>query len=118
TQVKQESCGRTSAMTIGNLGRICQTLLVAGTVLAAGTGADAAVKMRMATEVAAGGDVAVLLDEFRAAIEERQPDADVKVFTGGSLGTQRQLQEQIELGTIEAIGTASDIVEMAGEFSI
>ena len=74
--------------------------------------------MRMATEVAAGGDVAVLLDEFRAAIEERQPDADVKVFTGGSLGTQRQLQEQIELGTIEAIGTASDIVEMAGEFSI
>ncbi|WP_137389043.1 TRAP transporter substrate-binding protein [Rhodoligotrophos defluvii] len=76
------------------------------------------VDLRVATEVAAGGDVHILVEAFGAALQERVPNANVRIFAGGALGTQRQLQEQVELGTIEAIGTASDIVEMAGEFSI
>lgn len=75
--------------------------------------------MRAATEVAAGGDVHVLLKEFKQAVESESDGAvTVEIFSGGSLGTQRQLQEQVQLGTIEAVGTASDIVEMAGEFGI
>ena len=84
----------------------------------AGAGAAAAEQIQAATEVGAGGDLAILLAEFEAAVEERSDEVEVDVLTGGSLGTQRQLQEQLQLGTIEVIATASDIVELAGEFSI
>lgn len=76
-----------------------------------------ALEIRAATEVAAGGDLEILLQEFKQAAESRG-GFEVKVYSGGALGTQRQLQEQVQLGTIEAIATASDIVEMAPEFGV
>ena len=76
-----------------------------------------ALEIRAATEVAAGGDLEILLQEFKKAAESHD-GVEVKVFSGGALGTQRQLQEQVQLGTIEAIATASNIVEMAPEFGL
>ncbi len=88
-------------------------------LMAAATATSAqALDMRAATEVGAGGDLAVLLEEFERAVGESGADVNVNVYTGGTLGTQRQLQEQVVLGTIEAIATASDIVELAPQFSI
>ena len=77
-----------------------------------------ALEIRAATEVGAGGDLAILLDEFKSAVEAKGADIEVNVFNGGTLGTQRQLQEQLVLGTIEVIGTASDIVELSPAFSV
>lgn len=81
-------------------------------------GAADAQDIRAATEVGEGGDLAILLTEFKNEVEARSEDIGVNVFTGGSVGTQRQLQEQLQLGTIEIVATASDIVELAGEFTI
>lgn len=92
--------------------------LWAGFTIALVAGSARALEVRVATEVAPGGDVYHLVEEFRKAVEGRETDITVKVFSGGALGTQRQLQEQIQLGTIEVVGTASDIVEMAPEFGI
>ncbi len=97
--------------------------LVRSCCLAAGfagitLGSAQALEIRAATEVGAGGDLAILLDEMKKSIEERSKDVSVSVHTGGSLGTQRQLQEQLVLGTIEMIATASDIVELRAEFSV
>lgn len=92
--------------------------LCAGLAMALVAGPSRALEVRVATEVAPGGDVYRLVDEFRKAVEARASDITVKVFSGGALGTQRQLQEQVQLGTIEVVGTASDIVEMASEFGI
>lgn len=79
----------------------------------------AALEIRAATEVAAGGDLAIFVDAFKTAVEEASGgDVTVATFNGGALGTQRQLQEQVVLGTIEVVATASDIVELSGSFSI
>lgn len=91
--------------------------LVASFAVAAMTSAQA-IELRAATEVSPGGDLAILLDEFKKAAEASGQDIKVNVYNGGTLGTQRQLQEQIALGTIEAIATASDIVELSAQFSI
>lgn len=77
-----------------------------------------ALEIRAATEVGAGGDLAILLDEFKSSVEAKGADFEVSVFNGGTLGTQRQLQEQLVLGTIEVIATASDIVELSPAFSV
>lgn len=98
-------------------GAVKPACLVAAFATLAITSAQA-LEIRAATEVGAGGDLAILLDEFEKAVEARGDDISVNVFTGGTLGTQRQLQEQLVLGTIEVIATASDIVELAAQFSI
>lgn len=82
------------------------------------TSIASAEQIRAATEVGAGGDLAIILTEFKAEVEKRSSEVKVNVVTGGALGTQRQLQEQLQLGTIEVIATASDIVELAGQFSV
>ncbi len=105
----------------GRFPRIATAAVLAAALALAAAGSAMAQKlhMRAATEVAAGGDVYVLLEQFKKAVEARSDgNVTVELFSGGSLGTQRQLQEQVVLGTIEAVGTASDIVEMAGEFGI
>ena len=42
----------------------------------------------------------------------------MKFFPGGALGTQRQLQEQVQLGTVEIIGTGSDMPELEPKFGV
>lgn len=101
-----------------DLNQMLRTAAIVCSVGAFWAGAAAAQEIRAATEVGSGGDLAILLAEFETEVEARSDDLEVNVFTGGSVGTQRQLQEQLQLGTIEVVATASDIVELAGEFSI
>ena len=75
--------------------------------------------MRLATSVGQGGDVYLLLNKFKEEAEARS-GGKIKVdfFFGGTLGNDRQLQEQLLLGTLEAIGNASVIVEIDPKFGI
>ena len=103
---------------ITKLGYAVKPVCLAAAVAALAIGPAQALDIRAATEVGAGGDLAILLEEFEKAAEAQGDDISVDVFTGGTLGTQRQLQEQLVLGTIEVIATASDIVELSDAFSI
>lgn len=77
------------------------------------------VSFRLATEMGKGEDVYLLLDKFRELAEAKAKGRiEVKFFGGGILGTQRQLQEQVQLGTLDAIGTASDLPEMEPRFGV
>lgn len=75
--------------------------------------------MRAATETAKGEDTALLIEYFKESVE-RLSNGSVKVsdFYGGTLGTQRQLQEQVQLGTIEMVSTGSDMTEVNPKYSI
>jgi TRAP-type transport system periplasmic protein len=74
---------------------------------------------RLATETARGEDTALLLEQFKEAAEaQSKGDVRITVFYGGALGNQRQLQEQVQLGTIEAVGTGSDLPEMDARFGV
>ena len=105
---------------IVRLSNTCRAAVLAGAVAVfASSPPVAALEIRAATEVASGGDLAILVEEFKKEVDERSGgDITVSTFTGGALGTQRQLQEQIVLGTIEVVATASDIVELSGAFSV
>lgn len=95
--------------------------LVAGalTSTAPGPAQAAELTFRAATEVAEKGDIYLLLKAFKDEVESRSGgNIEVKLFSGGTLGSQRQLQEQLQLGAIQAIGTGSDIVELDPKFSI
>lgn len=74
---------------------------------------------RLATETAKGEDTALLLEKFKE-LAEAQGKGEIRInfFFGGALGTQRQLQEQVQLGTIEAVGTGSDLPEMEAKFGV
>lgn len=78
-----------------------------------------ALSMRAATETAKGEDVALLIEYFKDSAE-RLSNGSIKVgdFYGGTLGNQRQLQEQVQLGTIEMIATGSDMVELNPKYAI
>jgi tripartite ATP-independent transporter DctP family solute receptor len=75
--------------------------------------------MRAATETAKGEDTALLIEYFKESLEHLS-NGSVKVsdFYGGTLGTQRQLQEQVQLGTIEMVSTGSDMTEVNPKYSI
>jgi len=75
--------------------------------------------LRLATEISKGGDIYLLLDQFKKETESHSNGKiKIKLYFGGSLGNQRQLQEQLQLGTIEAIGTGSNMVELEPKFGI
>lgn len=60
----------------------------------------------------------LLLKKFKEIAEAKaKEDLEIRFFPGGSLGTQRQNQQQVQLGTIQAIGTGSDMIEMEPKFS-
>jgi TRAP-type transport system periplasmic protein len=75
--------------------------------------------LRAATETAKGEDAALLIEYFKESAEGLG-NGSVKVneFYGGTLGTQRQLQEQVQLGTIEMVATGSDMVELNHKYAI
>ena len=75
--------------------------------------------LRLATGVSQGGDVYLLLEKFKQEAETRS-GGKIKVdfFFGGTLGNDRQLQEQLLLGTIEAVGLGSTMVELDPRFGI
>jgi tripartite ATP-independent transporter DctP family solute receptor len=81
--------------------------------------ADAPIKMGLATEPSKPDMTALLADKFFELVKEKSKGkVEVTLFIGGALGSQKQLQEQINLGTIQSIVTASDIVEMDNRFGI
>lgn len=75
--------------------------------------------MRAATETAKGEDAALLIEYFKESAE-RLSNGAIKVsdFYGGTLGNQRQLQEQVQLGTIEMVSTGSDMTELNPKYTI
>lgn len=75
---------------------------------------------RTATETTtAAYDTYVLLKEFAEEAAKRSDGAiKIEVFAGGVLGNHSQLQEQVQLGTIETIGTGSTMVELEPKFGV
>ena len=69
--------------------------------------------LRAATETAKGEETALLIEYLKESVE-RLSNGAIKIsdFYGGTLGNQRQLQEQVQLGTIEIISTGSDMPEL------
>jgi tripartite ATP-independent transporter DctP family solute receptor len=93
---------------------------VFGAMLLAGLPAmTQTLSMRAATETAKGEDTALLVGYFKESAE-RLSNSTIKVsdFYGGTLGNQRQLQEQVQLGTIEMIATGSDMTEINPKYGI
>lgn len=79
----------------------------------------AKVTIRLATEPAAPDPTFELANKFKELAEAKgKGDIEVKFFPGGALGTQRQLQEQVQLGSIEIVGTASDMPELEPKFGV
>lgn len=99
--------------------QILRSLVAAAIVFAALPGMAQTLSLRAATETSKGEDAALLIEYFKDAAE-RLSNGSVKVndFFGGTLGTQRQLQEQVQLGTIEMVATGSDIVELNPKYAI
>ena len=79
----------------------------------------AKVTIRLATEPAQPDPTWELANKFKELAEAAgKGEIDVKFFPGGALGTQRQLQEQVQLGSLEIIGTASDMPELEPKFGV
>jgi len=80
--------------------------------------ADLKTVMTLACEPSPPDNVPLLLEKFKEIAEAKaKGDLEIRFFPGGSLGTQRQIQQQVQLGTTEAMGTASDMIEMEPKFS-
>jgi TRAP-type transport system periplasmic protein len=94
--------------------------LVAALLVALVAPAEAAkVTIRLATETAQPDPTWELANKFKELAEAGgKGEIEVKFFPGGALGTQRQLQEQVQLGSIEIIGTASDMPELEPKFGV
>lgn len=95
-------------------------LLLAGAMIAAPIAVGAQVlTLRAATETAKGEDTALLVEYFKESAE-RLSNGSIKVndFYAGTLGSQRQLQEQVQLGTIEVVSTASDMPELNPKYGL
>lgn len=76
-------------------------------------------EIRIATEPSKPDMTALLAERFAQEVTELSDDRlSVDLFLGGILGSQKALQEQVKLGTIETVVTASDIVEMDSGFGI
>ena len=75
--------------------------------------------VRAATETTKGEETSLLVEYLKESVE-RLSNGAIKVndFYGGTLGTQRQLQEQVQLGTIEIIGTGSDMPELNPKYDL
>lgn len=96
-------------------------ILVSTAALAGGEPepAEEVYQLRIATEPSRPDMTALLAERFAEEVEAiSEGEITVELFLGGVLGSQSVLQEQVELGTIEAIVTASDIVEMDSRFGI
>jgi tripartite ATP-independent transporter DctP family solute receptor len=75
--------------------------------------------MRIATETAKGEDTALMIEYFKESLERLSKGAiKVNDFYGGTLGNQRQLQEQVQLGTLEVMATGSDMIELNPKYQI
>jgi tripartite ATP-independent transporter DctP family solute receptor len=93
--------------------------LIAAAALAAISTAEAKTTIRVATETAQPDPTWELANKFKELAEAKgKGEIEVKFFSGGALGTQRQLQEQVQLGTVEIIGTASDMPELEPKFGV
>lgn len=93
--------------------------LIVAAALAAIPPAEAKVTIRLATEPAAPDPTFELANKFKELAEAKgKGEIEVKFFPGGALGTQRQLQEQVQLGSIEIVGTASDMPELEPKFGV
>jgi tripartite ATP-independent transporter DctP family solute receptor len=93
--------------------------LSAAAALAAISTAEAKTTIRVATETAQPDPTWELANKFKELAEAKgKGEIEVKFFSGGALGTQRQLQEQVQLGTVEIIGTASDMPELEPKFGV
>ena len=102
-----------------NLPRPLQVVVLAALLLLGAPAPAQTLSMRAATETAKGEDTALLIEYFKENVE-RLSNGSVKVsdFYGGTLGTQRQLQEQVQLGTMEMMATGSDMVELNPKYGI
>jgi TRAP-type C4-dicarboxylate transport system substrate-binding protein len=104
------------------MGRLASALgvwIVFGTLLGSFELAHGGVTIRLATEATSLDPTFELPKKFKELLEAKARAAlDVKFFSGGALGTQRQAQEQIHLGAVEAISTASDMPELEPKFGI
>lgn len=101
------------------LARTLQGVVLAATFLIGAPAFAQALSMRAATETAKGEETALLIEYFKESVE-RLSNGSVKVsdFYGGTLGTQRQLQEQVQLGTMEMMATGSDMPELNPKYGI
>jgi C4-dicarboxylate-binding protein DctP len=94
-------------------------LIVTAALAAIAPAAAAKVTIRLATEPAQPDPTWELANKFKGLVEAKgKGEIEVKFFPGGALGTQRQLQEQVQLGTVEIVGTASDMPELEPKFGI
>ncbi len=94
-------------------------LLMTGLVAPPAGLAAGKITIQMATETAKPDPVANLVEKFKDLVLAKAGSrVEVKFHPAGSLGTQSQLQEQVQLGAIQFIGTASDIVVLDPRFGV
>src|SRR5437867_4065789 len=92
--------------------------VLAGVLLHCVPATAQSLSLRAATETAKGEETALLIEYLKEGVE-RLSNGTIKIsdFYGGTLGNQRQLQEQVQLGTIEIISTGSDMPELNPRYS-
>lgn len=79
----------------------------------------AKVTLKVATESAPGADQHLLATKFKELAEgQSKGDITVEVFHSGQLGSQKQMQEQAQLGTIQMVTVASGMPELEAKYGI
>ena len=79
----------------------------------------ATLEIKAATQTAPGADMYILLAKFKELAEQRSKgDIKINLFHSSMLGSQQQMQEQVQLGVIPIITSASNIVDMEPKFGL
>lgn len=77
------------------------------------------IQIRLASEPSKPDMTALLAEKFAEVVQEQSEGRiHVELYLGGVLGSQKALQEQVILGTIESVVTSSDIVSIDPKFGI
>jgi tripartite ATP-independent transporter DctP family solute receptor len=76
-------------------------------------------QFKAATQTAPGADMYILLAKFKELAEQRSKgDIQIDIFHSSMLGSQQQMQEQVQLGVIPVVTSASNIVDMEPKFGL
>ena len=79
----------------------------------------AKITFRVATESAPGADQHLLISKFKELAEaQSKGEITVEIFHSGQLGSQKQMQEQTQLGTIQMVTVASGMPELEAKYGV
>jgi tripartite ATP-independent transporter DctP family solute receptor len=102
------------------ISRILMAGIAAVALIAASAPAMAAkITLRVATESAPGADQHLLIAKFKELAEaQSKGEITIEIFHSGQLGSQKQMQEQAQLGTIQMVTVASGMPELEQKYGI